>query len=273
MQKISDLISDDEEIVQSQELTVLKAKQLLACLSSTKSMSSVVSPSDRTDIAVKKAGSASAISYYSLVNQGKEEKAFDQLLDLAEEVQKATLRPVLIHLRAGDLSPTTIKDFVDQVIARGLCNFLVLSGDYRMKADGYRNGQDLLLALRQAGGEKLALASALLVRQPVTKAAILRVKEKLAAGTDFFLTQICFDSKALIDLQKACFEAGLPQVPVVVGILQKPTMKQLNFVSAVLGLNVPKAYRANPAKEAAAVEQTLLAAGFSAFHHFSLPNR
>ncbi|SFC09676.1 5,10-methylenetetrahydrofolate reductase [Fructobacillus durionis] len=247
IQKISDTYLDNTQVVLSNELTKKGVGTIL-----------------------ENGFSASQEKYdfFSLVNQGDSQAEFDELLILAKEFQERTKRPILVHLRLGDVTPYTLLDFIEKTRKLGLQNFLVLSGDKRVNEQGFYTVEDLLRALRKELGGRVTLAATV---NPADPTAVEKVESRQSAGADFLISQISFDSQPLMDLKKELEQDGL-KVQLVAGMLNQPTIGQIQWVEKTFGLRVPLAYKENPKKVNRTVEKSLQIAGFSAFHFFTLPN-
>lgn len=60
----------------------------------------------------------------------------------------------------------------------------------------------------------------------------------MEAGADFIITQICFESRVLIDFVRDCREIGI-RVPILPGILAPASHACLEKMAGMCGLDVP----------------------------------
>lgn len=252
MKKIIDILKSDKKPVYSKELSSKQAEKVLLEGLSEGSLN---------------------WAYFSLVNQARSKAEWLDLLGLAERLQKKHGLPVLVHLRAGDLSIDSLLPFVALAAEKGLNNFLVVGGDFRLEEEGFASAVDLLTALKKAGGDSLCLAATVDPTKPDQEALLRNFLAKQAAGADFFISQVTFAKEPLLDLKRSVESKKRLLPPVTVGMLQNPSEGQLAFARERLGLFVPTAFQKNAREQGQLVEKALLQAGFSAFHFFTLPNK
>lgn len=66
------------------------------------------------------------------------------------------------------------------------------------------------------------------------------LREKVAAGADFIITQPCFSSSTLIQFIKKCRDIGIPRtVPILPGIFVPSSFDTLNFFRTLCKIKVP----------------------------------
>lgn len=69
----------------------------------------------------------------------------------------------------------------------------------------------------------------------------------MEAGADFIVTQICFESRVLIDFVRNCREIGI-RIPILPGILAPASHACLEKMADTCGLDVPVEIRDNFAR-------------------------
>lgn len=74
---------------------------------------------------------------------------------------------------------------------------------------------------------------------PSMKSDLKRLKEKVAAGADYVVTQMFFDNQKYFDFVKCAREAGI-DVPIIPGIKPLSTKKHLNILPQTFKLDVPE---------------------------------
>lgn len=109
------------------------------------------------------------------------------------------------------------------------------------------------------------------------------LKEKVDAGADYIMTQICFDADIILDFIRRCRQAGI-QVPVFAGIKPFATVRQLQLLPSSFSITIPEALRREVeahADSAAAIRQIgvewavdqcrrLIAAGVPDIHFYTM---
>lgn len=69
----------------------------------------------------------------------------------------------------------------------------------------------------------------------------------MEAGADFVITQICFESRVLIDFVRDCREIGI-RIPILPGILAPASHACLEKMAGTCGLDVPVEIKDNLAR-------------------------
>ncbi|MBS9338564.1 hypothetical protein G6R29_02810 [Fructobacillus sp. M2-14] len=208
-------------------------------------------------------------TFFSVVNQGESESDFCELLETASHLQRATGRPVLVHLRAGDISAVGVLEFLKRVKALELSNFLIITGDKRRLDDGFSTGLALLSALRDAAGDEITLASTIDVNQAAGRTATMLLEEwekRNECGADFAITQIFFEPEMLIGLRKKLENDAV----IVPGLVSGLSEKQVGWIECVLGITVPMDFRQNPVAFNKRLKERLNKSGFGFFHYFGM---
>lgn len=109
------------------------------------------------------------------------------------------------------------------------------------------------------------------------------LKEKVDAGADYIMTQICFDADIILDFRKRCREAGI-NVPILAGIKPFATARQLTLLPRTFSIVIPEPLRKEVeahADDAAAIRQigvewavaqcrALIAAGIPDIHFYTM---
>ncbi|MBS9337020.1 methylenetetrahydrofolate reductase [Fructobacillus parabroussonetiae] len=211
-------------------------------------------------------------SFFSLVNQGRSKSDFLALLALVEKGQKILKRPILVHLRTGDLRPEDVGSFVQEMLAKDLVNFLVVRGDFRLHEDGYQQAEALLSALHRESKGAFFLAGTIDPTAADLEEILERIKAKKVAGAALLISQIALDAEPLLVLQNAMALSSAARLPLSAGLIHQPTAKQLTFLREKFGLSIPANFLREPKKRAALVEKELFEGNFSVFHYFSLPD-
>ncbi|MCO0831987.1 methylenetetrahydrofolate reductase [Fructobacillus sp. W13] len=208
-------------------------------------------------------------AFLSLVNQGESRADFDELLEAASKLQLHYQKPVLVHLRAGDVARDALDSFVKRARQLGLVNFLVISGDKQRLANGFSTAVELMAALREEAGDDLVLASTIDVNPGASKTvltSIEKLNEKAQAGADWFITQIFFDDELLMEIEKE--SAG--RFVLVPGVVDSLSDKTMNWIEKRLAINVPEECKVDQKVFLDQQVKVLEEKGFTFFHHFGM---
>ncbi|XP_018050214.1 PREDICTED: methylenetetrahydrofolate reductase [Atta colombica] len=139
-------------------------------------------------------------------------------LDLAENFPANTL----LHLAAKGLKRDEVIYILKKALAFGIINIFALRGDSLSENGDFEHAADLVVFIRQRFGDTFCVCVAgypqMHPESPSKELDLHYLKAKVEAGADFIITQICFDSRVLINFVRDCREIGI-QIPILPGIL------------------------------------------------------
>ena len=208
------------------------------------------------------------------------------------------------HLICGGLSRYDIEDALIDMDFLGLHNVLALRGDkskneerFTPHPQGHAHAADLVrqIAAMNRGefvdGEAEACHHSKFsigvagypeahFESPDAAADLMRLREKVEAGAEYVVTQMCFDNGRFFDFVRRCREAGIT-VPIIPGFKPLSTLRHLTVLPDVFGVSIPDALRreaeAHPAgvrevgiEWAAAQARELKAAGVPVIHFYTM---
>ena len=208
------------------------------------------------------------------------------------------------HLICGGLSRYDIEDALIDMDFLGLHNVLALRGDkskneerFTPHPQGHAHAADLVrqIAAMNRGefvdGEAEACHHSKFsigvagypeahFESPDAAADLMRLREKVEAGAEYVVTQMCFDNGRFFDFVRRCREAGIT-VPIIPGLKPLSTLRHLTVLPDVFGVSIPDALRreaeAHPAgvrevgiEWAAAQARELKAAGVPVIHFYTM---
>lgn len=211
---------------------------------------------------------------------------------------------VVPHLICGGLSRYDIEDALIDMDFLGLHNVLALRGDkskneerFTPHPQGHAHAADLVrqIAAMNRGefvdGEAEACHHSKFsigvagypeahFESPDAAADLMRLREKVEAGAEYVVTQMCFDNGRFFDFVRRCREAGIT-VPIIPGLKPLSTLRHLTVLPDVFGVSIPDALRreaeAHPAgvrevgiEWAAAQARELKAAGVPVIHFYTM---
>ncbi|XP_011068360.1 PREDICTED: methylenetetrahydrofolate reductase isoform X1 [Acromyrmex echinatior] len=159
-------------------------------------------------------------------------------LDLVENFPANTL----LHLAAKSLKRDEVIYILKKAIAFGIINIFALRGDSLSENGDFEHAADLVVFIRQQFGNTFCVCVAgypqMHPESPSKKLDLYYLKAKVEAGADFIITQICFDSRVLINFVRDCREIGI-QIPILPGILTPTNHACLEKMIDICRLDVP----------------------------------
>ncbi|KYN27792.1 Methylenetetrahydrofolate reductase [Trachymyrmex cornetzi] len=106
----------------------------------------------------------------------------------------------------------------------------------------FEHAADLVVFIRQRFGDTFCVCVAgypqMHPESPSKELDLHYLKAKVQAGADFIITQICFDSRVLINFVRDCREIGI-QIPILPGILAPTNHACLEKMIDICRLDVP----------------------------------
>lgn len=138
-----------------------------------------------------------------------------------------------VHLTCVSKTPAEVGKFLDELIALGIENVFAITGDYPKGAPlgtvGFACDSVQLvetIAEQRASGRWPFLISAAVSPFKYTEAdcayQYLKLEKKIAAGADFAITQLGFDSRKYVELKRYLDERGLEKFPVIGNVYVLP---------------------------------------------------
>jgi methylenetetrahydrofolate reductase (NADPH) len=138
-----------------------------------------------------------------------------------------------VHLTCVSKTPAEVGKFLDDVIALGIENVFAITGDYPKGAPlgsvGYACDSVQLvetIAEQRAAGKWPFLISAAVSPFKYLEAdcayQYLKLEKKIAAGADFAITQLGFDSRKYREMKRYLDERGLGKFPVIGNVYVLP---------------------------------------------------
>jgi methylenetetrahydrofolate reductase (NADPH) len=175
---------------------------------------------------------------------------------IASHAQKYLGVDVLLHLTAQGMPAHDLKRHLQQAKTLGIQNLLVLRGDPPRAKPSWLPGDvsggdcpraiDLVNFIRQEYGDFFGLAVA---GHPEghpsstsTEEEIRDLKDKLAAGADFIVTQFIYDVDKFLAYVKMCRSAGIT-CPIIPGIMPIQSYNSFIHMTDYCNVSVPDSIR------------------------------
>lgn len=172
----------------------------------------------------------------------------DRTLDVADELQRTTSIPTMVHLTCVGSDERFLRGFVDEMARRDLVNVLALRGDRRGDAEtgeGFAYARDLVRFLRRHADLGIAAACYPETHPEATSEDddLDRLVEKVEAGVDFLITQLFFsteDYERFVDRARA---RGV-RCRILPGVMPITSLPQIERIASLCGATIPSDLRA-----------------------------
>ncbi len=169
----------------------------------------------------------------------------ERTLEVVSQVDKMGLEAIA-HLTCVGSDTSAISAILDTLEGKGIKNVLALRGDIPEGMDintafaHYRYASDLISEIKKRPGFTVAAAAypESHVESPELNRDIESMKLKASLGADFFITQLCFDTCAIVDFYERLDKAGI-KTPVVTGIMPVLNPKQIIRMSLLSACSIP----------------------------------
>ena len=170
----------------------------------------------------------------------------------------------MAHLTCVGASRAELGAVLDHLEAAGISNIIALRGDapageegFAPHPDGLSHASDLI-ALIRAQKRPFCVAAACYPEKHIEAVSmeedLEHLRAKVAAGTDFLITQLFFDNRVYFDFVRRARAVGI-EVPVVAGIMPITNLAQIERFTQRCGATIPAAlhsrlepHRENPEK-------------------------
>ncbi|EZA62342.1 Methylenetetrahydrofolate reductase [Ooceraea biroi] len=148
----------------------------------------------------------------------------------------------LLHLAAKSFKRDEVIRISRKALALGTINVFALRGDSLSEDGDFKHAADLVAFIREQFGGTFCICVAgypqMHPESPSRELDLLYLKAKVDAGADFIITQICFESQAIIDFVNDCRKIGI-RVPIVLGIFVPMSYECLERMASICKLDVP----------------------------------
>ncbi|AOZ73512.1 5,10-methylenetetrahydrofolate reductase [Boudabousia tangfeifanii] len=193
---------------------------------------------------------------YASVTFGASGSAAEGSLEVIKEVQAAGL-PTLSHLTCVQRTRSELADLIKRMMDQGVRDFLALRGDpprgeteWKAPTGGLNYASELVHLLRETSQSHLGDAKAIDICVAAYPAGSPAAREdtldalgqKAAAGADWAITQVFFESADYQQLLDSCAYRGI-NLPIVPGVIPFTDLKRLNRLQGLTGVEVPEKLR------------------------------
>jgi methylenetetrahydrofolate reductase (NADPH) len=139
----------------------------------------------------------------------------------------------MAHLTCVGASREQLAAVLDRLEAAGISNVIALRGDPPVGEDGFEphpEGLSFCVAAACYPEKHLEAVS--------MEADLEHLREKVAAGVDFLITQLFFDNRVYFDFVRRARAAGI-DVPIVAGIMPITNLSQIERFTQRCGATIP----------------------------------
>ncbi len=169
----------------------------------------------------------------------------DRTVEVASHVSGLGLEAIA-HLTCVGADSGQINAVLDTLLEKGIQNVLALRGDIPQGIDRdtafayYKHASDLIIDIKKRNDFTIGAAAYPEAHYEADTLSddIRFLKLKADLGTDFFVTQLCFDTSALLNFHEKAYKAGIT-APIVTGIMPVLDPKQIIRMTLLSACSIP----------------------------------
>ncbi len=189
---------------------------------------------------------------YCSVTYGAGGSTRDKTLAIVDSIQRQHGLTALAHLTCVNHTRDEVREVLDKIRALGCKNILALrgdppgGGDFHKTPGGFEFAAELVKFVHEQNGFSIGVAGfpeGHIANKTGKHDDWRHLREKIAAGADFVLTQLFFDNADFYEFRdyvSGRLGAGVPLVPGVVSIL---SAAQITRFTQLCGAKIPPALR------------------------------
>ncbi len=188
---------------------------------------------------------------YCSVTYGAGGTTRDKTIGIVDRIQRDHGLTTMMHLTCVNSTKEELASVLAEAKARGITNVLALRGDppggtgeWEATAGGFTYSSELVAFLKQLGGFSIGTAGFPEghIAQKAGKLADWGfLREKIAAGADFVVTQLFFDNEDFYRFHEHLAKHGIT-VPIIPGILPVSSAKQTKKFTEMCGARLPEPF-------------------------------
>lgn len=178
---------------------------------------------------------------YMSVTYGAGGSTTKNTAEIAGHIQNDLSRTALAHLTCVSSTREQIRDILDDLRSRGICNILALRGDIPKDcafplSGQYSHASELVREIKEYGG--FCIGGACYPEGHPDSATqeedIDYLKRKVEAGCSFLVTQLFFDNNLFYEFRNKLVKKNI-NVPVTAGIMPLTNAKQIQKMCVLSG--------------------------------------
>ncbi len=188
---------------------------------------------------------------YCSVTYGAGGSTRDKTIGIVDRIQREHGLTAMLHLTCVNATREQLGDVVAEARARGIRNILALRGDppdggeFVPTPGGFEFSRDLVAFLREQGGFSIGTAGfpeGHIACKAGKKVDWGYLREKIAAGADFVVTQLFFDNEDFYEFHDYLVKQLGANVPIIPGLLPVLSRSQTKRFVALCGAALPEAF-------------------------------
>lgn len=189
---------------------------------------------------------------YCSVTYGAGGSTRDKTLMLVDRIQREHGLTALAHLTCVNHTRDEVRALLEKIKALDCKNILALRGDppgggeFKSTPGGFEFSSQLVKFIREQGDFSVGVAGfpeGHIACQAGKHADWQHLKEKVAAGADFVLTQLFFDNADFYEFRDYATKNLGVKVPIVPGIIAIVNAAQITKFTQLCGAKIPSALR------------------------------
>ncbi|XP_020804609.1 methylenetetrahydrofolate reductase 2-like [Drosophila serrata] len=154
--------------------------------------------------------------------------------------------PVMPHLTAYRLTDERLDQFLDLSFK----NMLALRGDLMFSGQRFPHSKSIVERAKNRSGDKISICvggfpegyNITEGQAPDLTKHIQFLKEKVSAGVDCIITQVCYRPEVIIQFVKEVRAAGIT-APIMIGIMTHQTFHKYTFIEKITSAKLPSLLR------------------------------
>ncbi len=188
---------------------------------------------------------------YCSVTYGAGGSTRDKTIGIVDRIQREHSLTTMMHLTCVNSTKEELASVLGEAKARGVKNILALRGDppageaeWTATEGGFTYSSQLVAFLKEMGGFSIGTAGfpeGHIAQKGGKLVDWGFLREKIAAGADFVITQLFFDNEDFYRFQDYLAKNGVT-VPVIPGMLPVSSAKQTKKFTALCGARLPEPF-------------------------------
>lgn len=188
---------------------------------------------------------------YCSVTYGAGGSTREKTIGIVDRIQREHALTAMMHLTCVNATQAELQAVVEDARGRGIRNVLALRGDppdggeFVKTEGGFEYSRQLVEFLRAQGGLSIGTAGfpeGHIACKAGRHADWGHLREKIAAGADFVITQLFFDNEDFYEFHDHMTKKLGATVPIIPGLLPVLSRSQTKRFVALCGAALPKAF-------------------------------
>ncbi|MGB8167018.1 MAG: methylenetetrahydrofolate reductase [NAD(P)H] [Chthoniobacteraceae bacterium] len=177
----------------------------------------------------------------------------DKTMGIVDRIQREHGLPAMMHLTCVNSTREELRAVIGEAKARGIMNLLALrgdppdGGDFVKTEGGFEYSSELVAFIRKLDGFSIGTAGFPEGHIACKEGKIADwgyLREKIAAGADFVITQLFFDNEDFYRFHDHLTKKLGADVPIIPGLLSVLSAQQTKKFTALCGAALPEKFLA-----------------------------